>query len=192
MERRIVVGSVGMPCAGKGEAASVAEKKFGFRIFKFRTVVEEEARRLGIDEGPLTLTKTGTLLRKREGPGAIARRVAAKIRRMRDGRIFVEGIRSYPEIRLLKRAFPGSFHSMGIVSPKRARLMRALSRRRWDDPRTMAQLERKDATEASWGVVDALSKSDVLITNDGHMSEFRRLVTCAIKNILKEGTHGKS
>lgn len=191
MERRVVVGSVGMPCAGKGEAASVAEKMFGFRIFKFRTVVEEEAKRLGIDEGPLTLTKTGAILRKTEGPGAMARRVAAKIRRMKDGRIFVEGIRSYPEIRLLRRAFP-NFCAIGIVSPKKVRLRRALSRMRWDDPRTMAQLERKDATEASWGVPEALSKSDILIHNDGRISDFRKLVSGVIKKILEERRHGKN
>ncbi len=185
MERRIVVGSVGMPCAGKGEAAGVAEKKFGFHIFKFRTIVEEEARRLGIDEGPLTLTRTGVLIRKREGPGAIAKRVALKVKKMKEKRIFVEGIRSYPEIRLLRRAFP-DFHSIGIVSPKKVRLARAPSRRRWDDSQTMAQLERKDATEASWGVVEALSKSDILITNDGHISEFRRLVSDALKKFLNE------
>lgn len=191
MGRRIVIGSVGMPCAGKGEAASVAEKRFGFRIFKFRTVVEEEARRLGIDEGPLTLTKTGTLLRKREGPSAIAGRVALKVKKMRENRIFVEGIRSYPEMRLLRRAFP-HFYSIGIVSPKRVRLARALSRKRWDDPRTMAQLERKDATEASWGVPEALSKSDILVNNDGHISEFRRLVAGAIRKILQQKRHGKN
>ncbi len=187
MAGRIVIGSVGMPCAGKGEAASVAEKKFGFRIFKFRDVVQEEAQRLGIDEGPLTLTKTGILLRKREGPSAIAKRVAAKVKKMKGRRIFLEGIRSYPEILLLRREFFPNFHSIGIVSPKKVRFARALSRRRWDDPKTMAQLGRKDGVESSWGVTRALSRSDIVISNDGDISEFRRLVSGAIKKILDAG-----
>lgn len=185
--RVIVIGSVGMPCAGKGEAAAVAEKKFGFRIFRFRDIVSREAKRLGIDEGPLTLTRTGALLRKREGPTAVARRVAAEVKRMRNKRVFLEGIRSYPEMRLLGREFSPDFHSIGILSPKKIRLKRALSRKRWDDPKTMAQLERKDGVEASWGVPKALSRSDILIDNGGDIFEFRRLVSCAIKKILQDG-----
>lgn len=180
---KIVIGLVGMPCAGKGEAAKVAEKKFGFRIARFRDVVKEEASKLGISEGPLTLTKTGSLLRKLEGPDAVAKRVAAKIRTVGEDRIFVEGIRSYPEIRALKRAFP-DFFSIGIISPRKVRLGRALSRRRWDDPKTMAELSRKDRIEKSWGVTEALSKSDILIDNDGDLPPFRHLVASAIKKIL--------
>lgn len=177
-----------MPCAGKGEAAKVAEKSFGFRIVRFRDVVKEEAERLNINEGPLTLTKTGSLLRKLEGPGAIAERVAVRIKKAKDGRIFVEGIRSYPEIRVLGRAFP-NFYSVGIVSPRRVRLLRALSRRRWDDPKTIAELSRKDRIESSWGVPGALSKSDILISNDGDLVAFRRLVAAVIKKILSG--HGR-
>lgn len=180
---KIVIGLVGMPCAGKGEAAKVAEKNFGFRIVKFRDVVKDEALRLGISEGPLTLTKTGSLLRELEGPDAVARRVAARIRHVREDRIFVEGIRSYPEMRVLKRAFP-NFFSIGIISPRHVRLRRALRRMRWDDPKTTAELSRKDRIEKSWGVTEALSKSDILIDNDGDLPPFRRLVASTIKRIF--------
>lgn len=174
-----VVGVVGMPAAGKGEVAAVAVS-LGYRLIRFRTVVEAEAKRLGY-HGPLALTKTGNHLRRTRGPDFFAKAIVSKIKKLKSRKVFVEGIRSPAELLYLEKSFP-NFICIAIVAPQRLRFKRALGRARWDDPAELALLHKKDKLERSWGVPKAVRMADRILMNRGSLPSFR----AAAKKLLLE------
>lgn len=147
----------------------------GFSVHSLSDVVREEATRRGLDHGRDTLIKVGVALRARLGPGALARRVAPRLK----GRAVVDSIRNPGEVAVLRR-LPG-FFLLGIDAPQELRFQRSLKRGRLGDGATLDEFARKEArenstTKAGQQLLRTLALSDRIIDNDGTIEDLRRRV----------------
>src|SRR3972149_7965462 len=85
---RHVIGLTGLPSSGKGEVVKALAKLANARGWRmaylsFSDEIKREARRRGVAEGTFTrelLQQIGTEMREKEGAGALAERLALKIK----------------------------------------------------------------------------------------------------------------
>src|SRR5919201_6744522 len=102
MSKRLIVCLTGMPGAGKSTVAFFLKEK-GFELVTMGDAVREEAKRLGLEPTDTNLGKLMLKLRQDLGPGAVGHIVMQKLEReASSGNIVIDGIRSIPEVEILK------------------------------------------------------------------------------------------
>src|SRR5919201_5329850 len=100
--KRLIVCLTGMPGAGKSSVASFLKEK-GFVVVTMGDAVREEAKRQGLEPTDINLGKMMLKLRQDLGPGAVGHIVMQKLEReASSGNIVIDGIRSIPEVEILK------------------------------------------------------------------------------------------
>jgi len=190
-----VIGLTGLPSSGKGEVAaalSAAAERRGWRSARlvFSDQIKEEARRRGVAEGEFTrelLGKIGTELREKEGPGAIARRIADRIQDWPAPmpELFVaDGLRHIGEAEELQRAFGKRFRLVAVDSEPREIARRLIARRRSDESREAMQSEEKaiavleqelkgKLSAMGPNVGQCMERAEVVLPNHGTLEELK-------------------
>ncbi len=79
-----IIGFVGLPGSGKGEASRVARQQ-GLAVLVMGDVIRQEAARRGLEATDVNLGRVGCALREAEGPEAVARRILQKARASGEG-----------------------------------------------------------------------------------------------------------
>ena len=173
-----VIGTVGLPGSGKGEAASVAEAA-DIPVVVMGDVIRAECRRRGLDpaEHHGRIART---LREEEGDDAIAARTLPLIREAaaesdRDV-VLVDGLRSTVELERFREAFGDDFTLVAIRAPFDLRAERLDARGRDDSDSDLEALRERDEREIDLGLGDALDRADVEVDNTGTLNEFRARV----------------
>ncbi|EMA67390.1 AAA family ATPase [Halorubrum distributum] len=174
-----VIGTVGLPGSGKGEAANVAEAA-GIPVVVMGDVVRAECRRRGLDPAQHHGQMAGTL-REEEGDDAIAARTLPRIREAaaesdRDDTVLVDGLRSTVELERFREAFGDDFTLVAIRAPFELRAERLGERGRDDSDSDMAALRERDEREVELGLGDTLERADVEIDNTDSLAAFRERV----------------
>lgn len=167
-----VVGTVGLPGSGKGEAAAVA-RSLDVPVVTMGDVVRAACRRRGLD--PATHHgRVAQTLREEDGPAAIAERTIPPLRdALADHEVaLVDGIRSDVEVSRFREAFD-SFVLISIEAPRTIRQDRLADRGR--DTGTES-LQERDERELAFGMGDAMDQADVRIQNTDSLSAFRERV----------------
>lgn len=189
-----IIGFVGLPGSGKGEASEVARQR-GLAVLVMGDIIRQEAQRRGLEPTDGNLGRIGEALRAEEGPDAIAKRTLEKARALGEEIVIIDGLRSKDEADFF-RANAEEFHLIEICAPADARLKWLKSRGRPDDPRhedidpnvitpdsdkkAASALEMRECRELSWGLCDALKAADLKLKNDGSLEDFRQ----SVKNLL--------
>src|SRR5215475_13086004 len=102
MSKRLIVCLTGMPGAGKSTVASFLKER-GFVAITMGDAVREEARRQGLEPTDANFGKLMLKLRQDLGQEAIAHLILRRLERDGDsGDVVIDGIRSIPEVELLK------------------------------------------------------------------------------------------
>ncbi len=193
-----VIALTGLPSSGKGEVTkvlrSLAESQgWGFGHLVFSDQIREEARNRGIPESSFNrdvLSRIGTELREKEGPGVLALRIARKIRSWPEPipRIFVaDGVRHVGEVNALKEAFGPAFVLVAVESEPREIARRLIARRRHDESPSAMQSEEKaillleqelngHISANSPTVGPCIARADVHIPNHGTLADLTRTV----------------
>jgi dephospho-CoA kinase len=178
MPKKNVIAMSGMPGAGKG-IASQAGKQLGFDVFVLGDVIREETERRGLDPTPQNMGAVMLDIRAKEGPAVVARRLMSKIEQSKASTVIIEGIRSLHELNEIRTKYevvPLAIHA----SPK-TRFERLLSRNRSDDPKTWETFQERDFRELDVGLGHVLALADVVLVNEGNISElelaFRKAVS---------------
>ena len=173
-----VIGTVGLPGSGKGEAASVAEAA-DIPVVVMGDVIRAECRRRGLDpaEHHGRIART---LREEEGDDAIAARTLPLIREAaaesdRDV-VLVDGLRSTVELERFREAFGDDFTLVAIRAPFDLRAERLDARGRDDSDSDLEALRERDEREIDLGLGDTLDRADVEVDNTGTLNEFRARV----------------
>lgn len=180
-----VIGTVGLPGSGKGEAATVA-RGLDIPVVTMGDVIREACRSRGLDpadhHGEVAVT-----LREEEGDAAIAERSLPIIRETLDEHdtVLVDGIRSAVEVEYFKETLGDDFTLVAIVAPFEAREERIEDRGR-DDP-NVESLRERDERELGFGMDDAISHADVTIENTEAIESFHK----QIQNILNDEMNEK-
>ncbi|MFC5134938.1 MULTISPECIES: AAA family ATPase [Haloferacaceae] len=173
-----VIGTVGLPGSGKGEAANVAEAA-GVPVVVMGDVIREECRARGLDPAEHHGRMAG-LLREEEGDDAIAARTIPRIREAADDAeaetVLVDGLRSTVELEAFREAFGDEFTLVAIHAPFELRAERLGERGRDDSDSDLEALRERDEREIDLGLGETLERADVEIDNTGTLEAFRERV----------------
>lgn len=176
-----VIGTVGLPGSGKGEAAAVAREK-GIPVVTMGDVIRRECRERGLDPADHH-GEVAQALREEDGPLAIAERSLPLIEEGLEGSelVLVDGLRSGAEVERFEEAFGEAFTLVAIEAPFDVRKERLGTRGR-DNPET-EDLETRDERELGFGMGEAIERADLTIENTDSLETFRE----RIEELFAEG-----
>jgi dephospho-CoA kinase len=182
-----VIGTVGLPGSGKGEAAAVA-RDLGVPVVTMGDVVRAATRERGLDPTS-DHGAVATALREEEGPAAIAERSLPLIREaVADAdaavdTVVVDGLRSPVEVACFERAFGGGFLVVSVEAPFDVRAGRLGDRGRDAEDADHEALREREERELGFGMGEVMAEADVVIENSGALAPFRERV----RTLLREG-----
>ena len=191
-----IIGLVGLPGSGKGEASRIARQQ-GLAVLVMGDVIRQEAARQGLEATDVNLGRVGCALREAEGPEAVARRILQKARASGEETVVVDGLRSREEADYFATQAE-QFHLVEICAPAEERLRWLQARGRPDDPgisrsgikeqdqdekiisscgepdgQAAAALEQRECREMGWGMCQAMEAASLKLRNNGSLEEFR-------------------
>ncbi|MGH9910307.1 MAG: AAA family ATPase, partial [Nitrososphaerales archaeon] len=110
--------------------------------------------------------------------------VVQKMQRDSSMLVAVDGLRSMPEVEVLKKH--GVVKILGIHAPKEARFMFLKGRRRKDAPVTEDEFLTRDKRELDVGIGEAISYADSIITNDRTIKQLQEKALEIVSRWKKE------
>ncbi|MFP8890849.1 nucleoside monophosphate kinase [Natrialbaceae archaeon A-CW2] len=183
-----VIGTVGLPGSGKGEAATVAREQ-GIPVVTMGDVVRQETADRGLDptKDHGTVAKA---LREENGPAAIAERSLPMLEDRLENHegVLVDGIRSGTEVDVFEERFEDAFTLICIDAPFDVRNERITVRGRDAGAGDGGEpLEARDERERSFGMDEAIDRADVTIDNTDTLEAFRE----RIETVLEAARDGR-
>ena len=157
-----------MPGAGKSTIADGLKSK-GYEIINMGNAVRNEAKRRNLEPTGSNLGKLMLELREKNGPGAVAELVKPEIENSKSNVIIIDGIRSSPEIDVLKNY--GKVKLLAIHASTNTRFGFLKNRGRSDDPKTKENFEDRDTRELGVGISNPIALSDDAISNNNLTKE---------------------
>jgi dephospho-CoA kinase len=152
---------VGMPASGKNIARVFAGGR-GIPYFATGDLVREEVSRRGLAPNAENTGRISTTLRGSDGMG-VTRLALTTALKCGSDIVFLEGMRSWPEIELIREQ--ADCVVIAFVAPKGLRLGRIISRGRADDSAdTFAE---RDMREIAYGAAVPIALADEYILNTG-------------------------
>ncbi|WP_435360022.1 AAA family ATPase [Haloarchaeobius sp. DFWS5] len=182
-----VIGTVGLPGSGKGEAATVA-REHDIPVVTMGDVIRQECRDRGLDPAEHH-GEIAQALRAENGPDAIAQRSLPMIREYLADHdtVLVDGLRSGVELDCFHDAFGDDFVLVSIEAPFEVRKERLADRGRDKGEAEGGEgLEARDERERGFGMDDAMARADVVIDNTETLEAFRS----KIEALLSDGPDG--
>jgi dephospho-CoA kinase len=179
-----VIGTVGLPGSGKGEAAKVASE-LDIPVVTMGDVVRAETEARGLDP----YTDHGAVakaLREEDGLDAIATRSLPMIESYLESydRVLVDGLRSDTEVEAFEDRFGDEFVLLSVEAPFEVRKERLSGRGRDTTEADGGEaLRERDERERGFGMDDAMDRADLRIENKRSLEAFRE----AIHALLTEG-----
>ena len=171
-----VIGTVGLPGSGKGEAAKVA-REAGVPVVVMGDVIRQACRDRGLDpeEHHGAVAKA---LREEEGPAAIAERSLPLLEaHLADhDTVLVDGLRSDVEVERFEAAFGDDFVLVSIEAPFEVRAERLGARGRDNSDLDRESLKAREERELSFGMGEAMEMADVVVENTDDLETFRAKV----------------
>ncbi|ODR82160.1 hypothetical protein BG842_21715 [Haladaptatus sp. W1] len=181
-----VIGTVGLPGSGKGEAATVAEE-MGIPVVTMGDVIRAACRERGLDPAEHH-GEIAKALREENGPDAIAQASLPQIDAAltTSETVLVDGIRSGVEVERFEDAFGDDFVLVSIEAPFEVRADRLSERGRDHSDADEARLRKRDERELGFGLDRSMARADAVIDNTGTLDGFRR----RIRALLEDGLSG--
>ncbi|SEQ85441.1 AAA family ATPase [Natrinema salaciae] len=188
-----VIGTVGLPGSGKGEAATVARED-GIPVVTMGDVVRQETADRGLDPAK-DHGKVAQALRDENGPAAIAERSLPMIedRLETHETVLVDGIRSGTEVDVFEEAFNDAFTLVSIEAPFEVRAERIDERGRdVGEADGGESLAARDERERGFGMDDAMARATVVIENTGSLEAFHEEIRSIVRGETDDGKHAEA
>ena len=139
----MILGISGLYGAGKGEAVQYLQAR-SFYAQSLSDVIRDELQTRGVEPIRERMIEVGNEIRRTEGEGGLASRLAANL--VADRNYVIDSIRHPAEVEVL-RAHTEHFRLVWIDSDEAIRLDRIVQRRRGGDPTTLVELRRLEGQE---------------------------------------------
>jgi len=165
-----VLGTVGLPGSGKGEAASVA-RAADIPVVTMGDVIRDACRERGLEPAQHHGT-VAERLREEDGPAAIADRTVDRLRELDADVVLVDGLRGPAELDRFRTAFDDGFRLVAITAPFEVRARRAADRGRDDSDGDRAAFRAREEREREFGLVDVMERADVTVDNTDSLAAF--------------------
>jgi dephospho-CoA kinase len=156
---------VGMPAAGKNLARQYADSQ-GLPYFATGDLVRREVSRMGWEPDAQNMARVSTELRGKDGRG-VTRLALSTALEARSPVVFMEGMRSWPEIELIREDAEAVV--VAFLAPREVRLRRILFRGRSDD--SSDHFQDRDLREIDYGTAVPIALADEYILNAGGIEE---------------------
>jgi dephospho-CoA kinase len=171
-----VLGTVGLPGSGKGEAADVA-REAGVPVVTMGDVIREACRERGLDPADHH-GEVARALREEGGPAAVAERSLPAIEAALEGSetVLVDGLRSPAEVEAFEAAFGDEFVLVSVEAPFDLRADRLADRGRDASDADRAALREREERELGFGMDEVMERADVTVENVGSLDAFRERV----------------
>ena len=169
---------VGMPAAGKNIACEYAASK-EYPYFSTGDIVRAEVKRRGIKPDAENTAIISTEMRGDDGLGVTRIVVNEEIKRNAPV-VFLEGLRSWPEIEFIKSK--ANCVVIAIVAPRPVRLTRVEQRGRADD--SARHFTQRDWREINYGVAICIALADEYVVNSGTVKDAYLQLDKIIKSAL--------
>jgi len=183
-DRKILIGTAGMPGAGKDTVKRVVQK-LGLPVVVMGDEVRAEAKRKGLAITPENLGKVMLQMRRENGPAAVAKRCIPKIKSIEAPVVFIDGIRSLHEVEEFKKEFP-DFRILAVHASPKTRFKRLLKRGRSDDPQSWEGFIERDRRELEVGLGDVIATADYMVINEGTKRELESNLMRLLRREVKE------
>jgi dephospho-CoA kinase len=106
-----------------------------------------------------------------------AKRTVEKIHSLKKSpHLVIDGVRNMEEIEYFKKELGLDFLVVAIDAPDELRRKRAIARGRTDDSKDLKDLEERDKREIRWGLQKVIANTDIVISNNGSLEQFRKQV----------------
>jgi len=171
MNNNLILAVVGLPGAGKTEAAEYLVEKTGWAKVHFGDITAEGLRTQGLEVTEENERKFREDVRKQYGMGAYAILNLPKIRELyNSSSVLVESLYSWEEYLELKKEFKDNFKVLAIFASPEIRLQRLLSRP--ERPLTHEEFESRDYSQiANLHQAGPIARADYLAINEGNKEE---------------------
>jgi dephospho-CoA kinase len=178
-----VIGTVGLPGSGKGEAAEVA-REAGVPVVVMGDVIRQACRDRGLDPEQYH-GDVAKALREEDGPAAIAERTLPKLREhlTEHDTVLVDGLRSDVEVERFEAAFGDDFVLVSIEAPFETRAERLGARGRDESDLDVEALRDREQRELAFGMGEAMEMADVVVENTDSLESFR----ATVRRLLEDG-----
>jgi dephospho-CoA kinase len=156
---------VGMPASGKNIARVYAERE-GIPYYATGDIVRAEIKKRDIRPDPESMARLSDELRGQDGLGVTRLALAAALKEMGPA-VFLEGMRSLPEIDLIRKGADCTM--VAFVAPRQLRKERIMSRGRADD--SADAFDERDSREIAYGAAVPVALADAYVLNAGTMDD---------------------
>ena len=171
-----ILAFTGMPCSGKTEAVQIA-KDMKIPVIRMGDAVWEETKNQGLELNDKNVGTIANKMRETHGKDIWARKTVDKIKTLEDRSILViDGIRNMEEIDIFKKELGKDFVVITIEASTETRRKRAFERSRRDDSKDVRDLEERDRRELGWGLGVVIASADIVISNEGNITEFHNKI----------------
>jgi dephospho-CoA kinase len=156
---------VGMPAAGKNIARTYAESK-GLVYYATGDIVRAEVKKRGVEADPVRTAAISDELRGSDGMGVTRLALEAVLQSGADAG-FLEGMRSWPEIELIRAK--AQCVVIAFLAPKKLRFDRICARGRADD--SPQAFDGRDQREIAYGTAVPIALADAYILNTSSLAD---------------------
>ena len=179
-----IVAFVGLAGSGKSVSVDYLAAK-GYPKVYFGGIVLDAMTEAGLEHNEENEQPFREELRQKEGNDFVAKRIINQIHDLIDAgqhRIIADGLYSWTEYKALKKAFPGEFTVVAIITPKILRHRRLLTR-------VIRPLTQAEADERDWSEIENLEKggpiaiADHYINNDGDIDNLHKQIDNTLNDI---------
>ena len=169
----VIVALTGMPAAGKGEVATVAQQR-GWAAHRIGDLGWEETERRGLELAPASVGTVANGEREGHGYGIWAERALPRIDALRtDGKhVLIDGMRGEEELTVFRTAYGDTLVTVAILASSETRLARVQQRGRVDDG-DAAAFQARDQRELGWSLAETIAAADEALENDGSLDQLR-------------------
>lgn len=184
----LVVGFVGLPCAGKGTATDFLVSKYGFFYTSTSDQIRRELKKNKEEICRESLQRVGGELRKKYGGAVLAERTWAEIIRVQPDKAVVDSIRGIEEVRYLKRQ--PHFYLVAVSAPDRIRFERMRERNRPGDPESWEDflaVNKRDLEGDGRNIRACIDSADFKVRNDGSLAKLENRLARLIQQVFGIG-----
>jgi len=170
-----IIAFVGLSGAGKSTAVEYFTEK-GFPKVYFGGVILDAMTEAGLEHTQENERPFREEFRKKYGKDAVANKIVEQIQNLANAgqhRIIADGLYTWTEYKVLKKAFPGELNLVAVVAPRQVRYHRL-------SQRPIRPLTSSEAYERDQAEIENLEKggpiaiADHYIINDGSVEKFNK------------------
>lgn len=179
-----IIAFVGLPGSGKSTAVDYLTDKDYPKIY-LGGIIYQAMKEAGIEITFESQQEFREQIRKEEGKDFVAKRAIKQIQNLIEAgqkQIVVDGIYTWTEYKLFKRAFPGELTVAAIVTPKSLRKRRLAQRP--ERPLSSQEVDQRD-----WAEIENLEKggpiaiADYFIHNDSDIEKLHQQIDVVLEDI---------